>query len=391
MRRLLSVLLVGGLLTAVGLSLWWLNEGANTAVADTSLTTYLSEETETSFARADTPGTVTFPEAFGSHDNFQTEWWYYTGNLQDEAGRDFGYQFTIFRRALTPEAAESNANSSDWRSNQIYFAHFAVSDIANDDFYYFEKFSRGAAGLAGAQAEPYHVWIEDWFVEEQADGTIRMFATQDGITLDLMLTQTRPPILHGDRGLSAKGSNPGNASYYYSQINQQTAGTLTINGQAIGVTGHSWKDHEYSSSALEEGSTGWDWFSLQFDNEAEHALMLFQIRREDGSLQAQSGGSWVLPDGSVEKIRLEDMEIEVLDSWTSPHTGGTYPSAWRIQIPKIGLDITGQALMGDQELLLSTIYWEGAVEFSGTLNGEAITAVGYVEMTGYIGSMDGRF
>lgn len=388
MRRLLSGLLVLGL---VGVGLFWLWQGGgDTAVADTTLTTYLVEENQAGFAQADTPGAVTFPEAFGPHNDFQTEWWYYTGNLQDEAGQQYGYQFTIFRRALTPELAPVTDSSSDWRSNQVYFAHFAISDIPADNFHYFERFSRGAAGLAGAQAEPYHVWLENWFVEEQEDGRVHMFATQEGITLDLFLTPTTP-ILHGDQGLSAKGSEPGNASYYYSQINQPTVGTLTFNGREVAVTGHSWKDHEYSTSALEAGAIGWDWFSLQFDNEGENALMLFQIRREDGSLQAESGGSWILADGSVEKIRVEDMQIEVLETWRSPHTGGVYPSAWRIQIPKIGLDITGEALMGDQELLVSTIYWEGVVEFSGTLQGEPITAVGYVEMTGYVGSMDGRF
>ena len=386
MRRFVVVLIVVGLLTAV--VLWWGQTEENTAVADTSTTYLVPDQTDTTgFAQATTPNAVTFPEAFGPHNDYQTEWWYYTGNLTTAEGRDFGYQFTIFRRALTPEQTQT---SSDWRSNQFYFAHFAVSDIANDDFYYFEKFSRGAAGLAGAQATPYEVWIEDWSVAEQADGTIFMQANQDNIRLELTLTQTRPPILHGAGGLSIKGSTPGNASYYYSQIGQQTAGTITIGDEVIPVTGQSWKDHEYSTTALDNGAIGWDWFSLQFDNADQNALMLFQIRREDGSFQPESGGSWILPDGSVEKIALEDMQIEVLDTWTSPHTGADYPSEWRIQIPKIGLDITGRALMADQELNLSTTYWEGAVAFEGTLNGEPVSATGYVEMTGYAGSMAGR-
>jgi predicted secreted hydrolase len=385
MRRFISFLIFFGALTAVGV--WWWSTQSTTAVADTTLTTYLIDDGQQGFAQATEPGNVRFPEDLGPHNDFQTEWWYYTGNLKAEDGRDFGYQFTIFRRALTPELAES---TSDWRSNQVYFAHFAISDIANDDFYYFEKFSRGSLGLAGAQAVPYQVWIEDWSVEEQVDGTVQMRAAQDGIALDLNLTQTKAPVLQGDRGLSAKGSTPGNASYYYSLVNQRSEGTITIGEEIIAVTGHSWKDHEYSTSALEIGATGWDWFSLQFDNADENALMLFQIRRDDGTLQAESGGSWILPDSSVEKITLEDMQIEVLDTWTSPHNGAEYPSSWRIQIPKIGLDITGEALMADQELNLSTTYWEGAVRFSGTLDGEPISATGYVEMTGYSGSMAGR-
>jgi predicted secreted hydrolase len=388
MRRFYVVLLVGvGLLMALG---WWWFGGAEGEAnnPNTTLTTYLAPANTAGFAQADTPGVVTFPEAFGSHDDFQTEWWYYTGNLQDSAGQDYGYQFTIFRRALTPETPSNTP--SNWRSNQVYFAHFAVSDIPNNNFYYDEKFSRGAVGLAGAEANPYHVWLDNWFVQEQPDGSIRLFATQENVTLDLTLQQTRPPILHGDQGLSIKGSTPGNASYYYSQINQATSGTITLNGQEIPVTGHSWKDHEYSTSALDEGAVGWDWFSLQFDNPEQNALMLFQIRREDGSLQPESGGSWVLPDNSVVQIGLEDMQIEVLETWTSPHNGAEYPAKWRIQIPKIGLDVTGVPLMADQELNVSTTYWEGAVRFDGTLNGAPISATGYIEMTGYNGSMAGR-
>jgi predicted secreted hydrolase len=339
------------------------------------------------FARALTPGAIEFPRDLGPHDDFQTEWWYYTGNLEGADGRLFGYQFTIFRRALTPDAAPVD-DASPWRSNQVYLAHFALSDIANGDFYAYERFSRGAAGLAGAQASPYRVWLEDWQVAEIGPGRTRIQAVADEVALDIVLTETLPPVLHGDRGLSVKGAEPGNASYYYSIVRQQVSGSVTVRGERVPVTGLSWKDHEYSTSALSPGAVGWDWFSLQLDNGT--GLMFFQIRRDDGTLEPASSGSFILADGAVRHLERADWELEVLDTWTSAASGAVYPAGWRIAIPAIGLELRGAPLMANQELNLTTVYWEGAVEFRGTLNGAPVTARGYIEMTGYAGSMDGR-
>lgn len=373
------------LATAVAAWFWLWPTPPATLAANTSLTSYLIEETAEGFAQALEPTPLTFPRDFGAHDAYQTEWWYYTGNLATADGREFGYQFTIFRRALAPPSAETAADASTWRTNQLYFAHFALSDVVADQFYAFERFSRGAAGLAGATAEPYAVWIEDWGVAEQADGSIHLQAEQTGVALDLVLSQTRPPILHGRNGLSQKGTAPGNASYYYSQINQTSVGTITVDGQSYAVAGYSWKDHEYSTSALEEGAVGWDWFSLQLDNDGQNALMLFQIRRADGSIQAQSGGSWVTAANEVIHLEAGEMQIEVGETWTSPVSGATYPAEWLIRVPRLGLELGGRPLMANQELNVSTTYWEGAVRFTGTLNGQPVTATGYVEMTGYEG------
>ncbi len=154
------------------------------------------------------------------------------------------------------------------------------------------------------------------------------------------------------------------------------------------MTGRSWKDHEYSTSALEAGAVGWDWFSLQLDNGA--ALMFFQIRREDGSLQRQSSGTFIFPDGATEPVDLGEWELEVTGRWTSPASGATYPAGWIIRIPSLDLMLQGEPLMADQELNVSTVYWEGAVQFSGTWQGAPVQATGYVEMTGYSETMEGR-
>jgi predicted secreted hydrolase len=335
-----------------------------------------------SFARATVPDDIQFPRDLGPHDDYQTEWWYYTGNLQTEDGRPFGYQFTIFRRALAPEEELNQPEDpSAWRGNQVYLAHFTISDIGEDAFFASERFSRGAGGLAGASAEPYQVWLEDWSVEEIGPGEVRLQAQTDEVALDLRLTETLPPVLHGEGGLSQKGLQAGNASYYYSIVQQETEGDLTIGDESFAVNGLSWKDHEYSTSALSPGSVGWDWFSLQLDDGS--ALMLFQIRREDGSMEPASSGTFIFPDGTQQALSLEDWQLEVLDTWTSPTSGAEYPAAWRLALPGLDLTLEGEALMPNQELNVSTVYWEGAVGFDGQRAGQTVAAQGYIEMTGY--------
>lgn len=380
MKRFL-LFLIFIILAALVYGVVWGRDDEETAAAP-SLIAQLSAPNTVGFAQALEPGVMQFPHDLGPHPEYQTEWWYYTGNLQTAEGRQFGYQLTFFRSALVPENQfEAEANGSDWRTNQVYLAHFTISDIAAEQFYAQEQFSRGAEGLAGAQAEPYHIWLNHWQAEEVGPEQVRLFAQGETTTLDLLLTATLPPVLHGDEGLSTKGAELGNASYYYSLIGLESAGTITVNGESFAVTGESWKDHEYSTSALSEGSVGWDWYSIQFDN--DYALMFFQIRREDGTLEPFSSGSWIDPQGNVTPLTLADWQMEPLDTWTSPTSGVEYPIAWRITIEKIGLELEGSALMPNQELNVSTTYWEGASAFTGTLNGEPVTALGYVEMTGY--------
>jgi predicted secreted hydrolase len=348
------------------------------------------EEDLSGFARATQPGKIEFPRDRGAHDAYQTEWWYYTGNLSTKEGRRFGFQLTFFRRALTPPpaAGDHRASESAWRTNQVYMAHFAISDIDNDRFYHSEKFSRGAVGLAGAQADPYRVWLENWHARETAPGVVRLFARTDDAEIDLVLTQKMPPVLHGNRGLSPKGPEEGNASYYYSIVRQETKGTITVQGQVHEVSGLSWKDHEYSTSALSPGAVGWDWFSLQFDDGT--AMMFFQIRRADGTLEEASSGSFIHADGSVQHLGREDWELTVKETWNSPDSGADYPSRWHLEINALDLVLSGASLMANQELTVSPTYWEGAVAFNGTRYGRSVNAQGYVEMTGYAETMAGR-
>ncbi|MBX3058175.1 MAG: hypothetical protein KF770_17060 [Anaerolineae bacterium] len=387
-RHLVSLVVI--LVIAAGL--WWQRQreaGAATAVS-ASVTSYLSGEADAGFARATEPGIIQFPQDLGAHDAYQTEWWYYTGNLQAADGRpgdgrEFGYQFTIFRRAVAahnqPPISHLPSPPSNWRTNQVYFAHFTVSDITGGQFYQQEKFSRGSAGLAGAQAEPYRVWIEDWSATEIEPGVVQLAAHGDAVAIELQLRQAVPPILHGLAGLSQKGPEPGNASYYYSLVQQPTTGTVQIGDETFIVSGVSWKDHEYGTSALTRDAVGWDWFAAQWDNGA--ALMVGQIREADGRASPYSIGTWVAVDGQTTILSAADIELTVTDSWRSPATGITYPAGWQLAIPKVGLAVTAVPLMPNQELTLNTTYWEGAVSYTGTLAGEAISGRGYVELTGY--------
>ena len=404
MRRVLMVVLLV-IMASAGWLWWHSSRGASEAGAQASLLPLLTDEDTMGFRRATEPGAIQFPRDLGPHPEYQTEWWYYTGSLQTAAGRRFGYQLTFFRRALTadggrpgddrPQPGQREQSStpgaqapSDWRTEQIYLAHFAITDVEGEAFYPNERFSRGALGLAGAQVEPYRVWLEDWSAVETADGAVRLIAQAEDVALDLRLTQTLPPILHGDGGLSPKGPEEGNASYYYSIVQQETTGTVAVQGESYAVEGLSWKDHEYSTSALSPGAIGWDWFSLQMDSGA--ALMFFQIRREDGSLQPESSGTFIHPDGATQEVTLDMWQMEVTGTWESPHSGAEYPAGWRIRIPELDLILEGQPLLADQELNVSTVYWEGVVNFAGMWQGENISATGYIELTGYAGSMEGR-
>ena len=346
-----------------------------------------SEDTENSFSRVYGPQEMTFPKDLGSHEDYQTEWWYYTGNLETPSGRPFGFQLTIFRRGLTP-AMETIASdsSSNWRSNQVYFAHFTISDVENQSFYVKERFSRGAAKLAGANASPYRVWLEDWSATELAPQKVQLVAKTEDVALNLMLQETLPPILQGDRGYFVKGSESGNASLYYSIVQQQTKGTITVHNETFAVTGLTWKDHEYGTRSLSPRTIGWNWFSLQF--EGGTALMLYVLRREDGSIDPKSNGTFVSADGSLQHLTYQDWQLQVLDTWKSPTSQGEYPSKWQLSIPKLGLNLKGKPLIANQELNLSTVYWEGAVEFQGSQDENPVIAKGYVEMTGYAQHLD---
>ncbi|TAK35418.1 MAG: carotenoid 1,2-hydratase [Chloroflexota bacterium] len=341
----------------------------------------------TGFARVEGPRELSFPADDGPHPDYQTEWWYYTGNLQDADGQHFGYQLTIFRRALVA-APRREQRPSTWSTDQIYMAHFAVTDVAGRRHRAFERFSRGAAALAGAQAAPHRVWLEDWSVEEIQPHVYRLRAAQDELSVDLLLTDRKGPVLQGDRGYSRKGPDPGNASLYYSRTRLETSGTLHVGGKDYQANGLSWMDHEFSTSSLSQGQVGWNWMALQLDDGSE--LMLYQMRREDGGVDPYSSGTVIAPDGSTRRLTVADFQIASGATWRSPHSGATYPARWTVKIPGLNLTLEIEPYLSDQELNVSYAYWEGAVRITGARAGQPVGGDGYIEMTGYAGSMQGE-
>jgi len=340
------------------------------------------------FERVNNQLPLTFPEDHGAHPEYMTEWWYYTGNLDTTDGRHFGYQLTFFRRALIPEMKRID-RSSNWATNQIYLAHFALTDVLANRFYAHERFARGAAGLAGSTSPPFQVWLQDWKVEQIADNSYRLHAEEESLILDLILHDRKGPILNGNKGYSQKGPQPGNASIYISQTRLETEGTIQIKQEKYEVEGLSWMDHEFSTSALSGDQVGWDWFGFQLDNGSE--LMVFYLRKQDGSIDPFSSGTYINPDGSTIPLTRDDFNIEVLDKWRSPHSKAEYPSRWRVQVPSLKIDLEANPYIPDQELNLTFTYWEGAVKIRGVQNGETILGNGYVELTGYSGTFAGDF
>ncbi|MCL4507390.1 MAG: carotenoid 1,2-hydratase [Chloroflexi bacterium] len=342
------------------------------------------------FARAYHPRPFVFPQDHGPHLDFQTEWWYYTGNLTDTAGRAFGYQLTFFRRGLLPPQ-DTPERQSDLAGNQVYFAHFAITDVAADSHMAVERFSRGAGDLAGASGDPFQVHLENWSAASTgATGdAVRLIAWNGVYSITLDLQSLKPVVKHGDDGLSAKSDGSGNASYYYSLTRMQTSGGIHTDSGLFEVTGLSWMDHEWSTSALGQNALGWDWFALQLSDKRE--LMIYRFRNVDGSIDPVSGGTLVAADGSTTHLSNDQVTVDVLDRWRNPDDGAEYPVSWRIHIPSQAITLQLDARIPNQVNKLSIVYWEGAVKVTGQAGGVAVTGAGYTELTGYSGSINGKF
>ena len=367
---------------------------ASCALADMSRQAAGTSRTVAGYAQALVPLPLQFPRDQGPNPDYRQEWWYLTGNLDSTAGERFGFELTIFRFALAPAALRTAAvgstlgmESSPWRTRQIYLGHFAVTDVARQRFRYSTKLARGALGLAGAQADPFRVWVGNWQMESMGeDSGWRVQAAGQGYVLSLAARPLMPPVLNGERGLSRKSGEPGNATYYYSIPRVSVQGTLVRDGRPVQVHGLAWLDREWGSGSLGPRETGWDWFGVQLGDGS--CLMFYSLRDRDGAEDPYSAGTWVDSQGRARPLSRSDVRIEVLGYWTD--AGGTrYPARWRLAMPALGLDITVRPVLADQELLTSPRYWEGAVDVSGTRAGRPVAGRGYVELVGYAGATPG--
>ncbi|MFL6606094.1 MAG: lipocalin-like domain-containing protein [Steroidobacteraceae bacterium] len=381
----------------------------------------------TPFALAIGPRTFSFPEDHGPHPQFRHEWWYLTGNLDSAGGERFGFELIFFRFGLAPPGAVGSGATagtlagggtatgegaatggtvglgvgrsdrvSAWRTRQAYLAHFAITDVARREFRFAHRYSRDALGLAGAQAQPLRVWLDDWTFGQAADiggasnapGHVSsatgapwtLHAQDQGYELTLELQPLNQPVLNGEQGLSRKASERGAASYYYSIPRVAVRGKLLRAGVSSDVQGLAWLDREWGSGSLGASEQGWDWFALQLRDGS--SFMFYALRNRDGTRDSHSAGTWVDPAGRVQALSTDQVMIDVRDHWVSPR-GGRYPSRWRVRVPSVRLDIEARPILANQELGTKPRYWEGAVDVSGTQGGHDASGRGYVELVGY--------
>lgn len=341
-----------------------------------------------SFRPAEPGYRFVFPRDHGSHPAFHTEWWYYTGHLQAEGGPRFGYQLTFFRRALRPRPpGDPPPHHSRWRLYDLYLGHLALSHLDDNRFYFEEKLSREGLGKAGAEEDRLHVWIDRWQLDlsDTEPPVHHLMAQGETLAIDLRLTPTKAPVIHGSQGVSRKGSRPDESSHYYSLPRLRTTGTLVVGNRSFSVTGQSWMDHEFGSGDLANDLVGWDWFSIQLHSGEE--LMLYRLREADGRPSPASSGTWIDREGHGHLLAVDAVRVEVLERWISPHSKAEYPSRWRVTIPSLSAVFEISPEMADQELRTThstqVTYWEGAVRVAGTVNDRAASGEGYVELTGY--------
>ncbi|MGH2929386.1 MAG: lipocalin-like domain-containing protein, partial [Solirubrobacteraceae bacterium] len=367
-----------------------------------TLAAHAGRAQQPAFALALTPKPLQFPRDQGPHPDFRQEWWYVTGNLDSATGQRFGFELTVFRFALAPTAAPSaptvrpGARRSPWRTRQIYLGHFAITDVTRHRFRFATKLARGALGLAGAQANPFEVWVGNWRIGQSAalrpastgskspahSATWLLQANERGYVLSLEARPLMPPVLNGERGngLSRKSGQPGDATYYYSIPRIAVRGTIVRDGRPLEVHGLAWLDREWGSGSLGPQEAGWDWFGLQLDDGS--CLMFYVLRDRNGAEDPYSAGTWVDVHGRARPLARGAVRIEVLGYWTD-RTGTRYPSRWRLLAPALGLDVTVHPVLADQELTTSPRYWEGAVNVAGTRAGRRVAGRGYVELVGY--------
>ena len=360
--------------------------GALTSGPPESQTTFPGIKEYREISPGDTPG---LPGAFHYNKGYKIQWWYFTGHLFDDRGREFGYELTFFVFGI-----QKRHYRSQFGVDNIYVSHFAVSDLGQKKFYFTDNADAGAFGLAGASGNLLHVWVDKASLQGsprrmhiRASGNTgspesqTTFPGVNNTALNLVLSPEKPLALNGEHGYSRKSSlSPYQASFYFSYTRLKAEGTLTLSGTAFPVKGQSWFDREISSRGLAANQLGWDWFSIQLRDRRE--IMLYLLRNKDGSIGPFSSGTFVYDSGRYRHLQKDDFSVTVLSYYRSKKTGARYPAQWEIRIPseEVALKIT--PLMEDQECIATATtgnrYWEGTCRVQGTAEGRA-----YVELTGY--------
>lgn len=334
-----------------------------------------------------------FPRDHFNHEAFRTEWWYFTGNLHTAEGRRFGFELTFFRQGVDRRPATDNI----WDVRDIWMAHLALSDIEGKQFLHTERLNRSGAGNAGADFKDARIWNGNWQSQWTLDpalpggGSQRLQAIADRFSFELSLKSEKPPVIHGANGVSQKAAGAGKASHYISFTRLITSGEITLDGKRFQVEGTTWMDHEFFSHQLESNQSGWDWFSLQLDDDSE--FMLYRLRRADGTADPFSAGTYVDPQGRATHLAVKDFKVTPGKTWTSPATGGQYPVEWTVEVPSLKFSAAIHTPLVQQEITSDSrsggTYWEGAIDIDAMRAGHPVKGVGYLEMTGYAGRITG--
>ncbi|WP_407833632.1 lipocalin-like domain-containing protein [Vibrio rotiferianus] len=317
---------------------------------------------------------LTFPTDHQAHPNFRHEWWYLTANLIDEEGNPLGIQWTQFRFAAAPPTGENEVKKTEWQTQQIYMAHSAVT--TQDKHYADEKWSRDQAALAGVDASPFRVYLDDWQWTSSTDDLFpaTLNANSEQFGYSLKLTSSAPYQKQGEQGYSTKSADGQVASYYYSQPFIDVSGQVIIDGKTHQVSGKGWIDREWSSQFLLDSQQGWDWFALRLSEET--SLVVFQLRDTKTGKASFSSAKLMQQDGSGIAIPQKDIQLEATKQ--TEIQGHNYPTQWQVSMPNQQIELTVSALNPNAKMPLSVPYWEGPVRIGGSHSG-----TGYMELTGY--------
>ena len=326
-----------------------------------------------------------FPRDHFNHEDYQTEWWYTTGNLAAADGRHYGYELTFFRQGVDRDTSKKEP----WDIQDLYLAHLALSDLDGGKFYHTERTNRAGPGLAGIDEQQKRTWNGNWEIRWNGEEEL-LNVVDENFSLSFSLRSEKPPVIHGADGVSQKAEGAGHASHYVSFTRLLTTGTIVIAGKSLEVRGTSWMDHEFFTHSMDAEQVGWDWLSVQLEDNSE--LMLYQFRRKNGSTDPFSSGTYVDAEGRSVHLTAGDFRlVPTGEIWTSDVTGAKYPVAWSMEIPKLGLKLAATTRLKAQELAggnkIAPSYWEGAILIEGTRDGAGVRGVGYLEMTGYARAM----
>ena len=322
-----------------------------------------------------------FPRDHFNHPDYQTEWWYYTGNLKAADGHRFGFELTFFRQGVNRD----DAAQGTWSLRDLYFAHLALSDLDGGRFYHTERFNRQGPGIAGASLDQRRVWNGNWQVQWHGEQQ-QLRGLAEKFSIELTLESRKPPVIQGENGISQKAAGEGHASHYISFTRLLARGSVRAEGKSYAVDGTVWMDHEFSTNSMAADEAGWDWMGLQLDDNTE--VMLYRMRHKDGSEDPFSSGTFVDAEGKTTHLASRDFLMRPLgEMWTSPVSGAKYPVAWEVTIPRYGIEMQVRTALKSQELTgrtkYSPSYWEGAVAITGEHASRPLSGAGYLEMTGY--------